>query len=219
VQRRRARTLGGVAVAGPALFTATWVVLGATHPGYVPRQETISSLSAHDVPGWPWMVAGQLCLAAGFAALAALVGSTFGRRGVAGAVCLALATYGTVQASAFRTICNRQDAGWCTPLTRADYPHDQWLHGTGTGVAFGGVLLSCLAVAYAAARSGRRWHDVVVWSLLAEAVALPHVVWFLLSAESSWHGLAEKVFLSVLCAWTAWCGFRLAFRPDRRLQP
>ena len=50
----------------------------------------------------------------------------------------------------------------------------------------------------------------MVWSLAAEAVALPHVVWFLLNAETSWHGFAEKVFLTTLAAWVAWCGHRLA---------
>ena len=122
----------------------------------------------------------------------------------------ALAAYGTVQASAFRTICNHSDAGWCTPLPRSAYPRSQWLHGTGTGLAFGGVLVACLTTAVVAWRLGPRLRDVAVVSTVAVAVALPHVVWFLLSAENSWHGFAEKVFLLVLTGWTAWCGARMA---------
>ena len=202
--RRARRALGVVAVAGPLAFTLVWVVLGLAHKGYVPRQETISSLSAHDVPGWPWMVAGQLALAAGFAALALLLPMALGGIGWWPAGFAYLAAYGTVQASAFRTICNHSDAGWCVPLPRSAYPRSQWLHGTGTGIAFGGVLLACAATAYAAGRSGPAWHDVVVWSVAAEAVALPHVVWFLLNAESSWHGWAEKVFLTTLASWVGW---------------
>lgn len=208
--RRARRALGVVAVAGPLAFTLVWVVLGLAHKGYAPRQETISSLSAHDVPGWPWMVAGQLALAAGFTALALLLPMALGGIGWWPAGFAYLAAYGTVQASAFRTICNHSDAGWCTPLPRSAYPRSQWLHGIGTGIAFGGVLLACAATAYAAGRSGPAWHDVVVWSVAAEAVALPHVGWFLLNAESSWHGWAEKVFLTTLASWVAWCGHRLA---------
>jgi hypothetical protein len=212
--RLASRALGRVAVAGPIAFTAVWLVLGWSHQGYGPRRETISSLSAHDVPGWPWMVAGQLALAAGFAALALLLPTALGRVGWLPAVFAYLAAYGTVQASAFRTICNHSDSGWCTPLPRSAYPRSQWLHGTGTGIAFGGILLAVAATAYAAGRSGPAWRDVLVWSLAAEAVALPHVVWFLSNAETSWHGLAEKVFLVTLAAWVAWCGHRLARTVD-----
>src|SRR6266700_5231596 len=145
--------MGAVAVLGPLLFTIDWVLLGWSHRGYIPRQETISSLSAHDVPGWPWMVVGQLALGAGFAALAVLAARTWGRPGLWPAVLAALAAYGTLQASAFRTICNHSDASWCTPLPRSAYPRSQWLHGTGTGIAFGGVLLACLATTIVSARA------------------------------------------------------------------
>ena len=156
------------------------------------------------------MVAGQLALALSFVALALLLPRGLGRRGLLPAAFAALAAYGTVQASAFRTICNHSDAGWCTPLPRSAYPRSQWLHGTGTGLAFGGVLVACLTTAVVAWRLGPRLRDVAVVSTVAVAVALPHVVWFLLSAENGWHGFAEKVFLLVLTGWTAWCGARMA---------
>jgi hypothetical protein len=213
-ESRGDRLLGAVAIAGPVTFTLTWVVLGWSHPGYIPRQETISSLSAHDVPGWGWMVAGQLALALGFLALALLLPRGLGRLGLLPAAFAALAAYGTVQASAFRTICNHSDATWCTPLPRSAYPRSQWLHGTGTGLAFGGVLVACLATALVAWRLGPPYRDVALVSTVALAVALPHVVWFLLNAESSWHGFAEKVFLLALTGWVAWCGWRLP-RHDR----
>jgi len=184
--------LGAVAVAGPSLFTLTWVVLGWSHAGYRPRQETISSLSAHDVPAWGWMVAGQLALALGFLALALLLPRGLGRLGLVPAVFAGLAAYGTVQ-------------------PRSAYPRSQWLHGTGTGVAFGGVLVACLATAVVAWRLGPAVRDVAVVSTVVFAVSMPHVVWFLLSAENTWHGFAEKVFLVALGGWVAWCGGRLAW--------
>jgi Protein of unknown function (DUF998) len=201
--------MGAVAVFGPLLFTLDWVLLGWSHRGYVPRQETISALSAHDVPGWPWMVTGQLALGAGLAALAVLAVRAWGRPGWWPAGFAVIAAYGTVQASAFRTICNRADVGWCTPLPRSAYPRSQWLHGTGTGLAFGGVLLACLATAVVAAGAGDGWGDVARWSLAVEVVALPNVAWFLANAETRWHGLAEKVFLVALAGWVSWCGYRL----------
>jgi len=211
VGRGRGRgALAVVAVGGPAMFTATWLVLGWSHHGYLPRQETISSLSAHDVPDWGWMVAGQLALAAGFAAVAVLLPGGLGRAGLLPATFAGIAAYGTVQASAFRTICNHSDSTWCTPLPRSAYPRSQWLHGTGTGLAFGGVLVACLATAIVAGFAGEAYHDVVRVSVAAFVVSLPSVVWFLLNAETSWHGLAEKTFLVALAWWVAWTGPRMA---------
>ncbi len=204
----RMRALGVVGTAGPLVFTLDWLLLGLSHPGYTARQETISSLSAHDVPGWPWMVAGQVAMAAALLAIAVLARSALGRRGTAGAVFLVLAAFGIVQASIFRTICNRVDSGWCAPLARSAYPDQQWLHGTGTGVAFASSLLGCLAVAWAAWRAGLV--DLAVVSTAAEVISLPLVAWFLLNAESSWHGFAEKLFLLTFAGWSAYSGHRLA---------
>ena len=170
---RGRRLLGAVAVAGPVVFTVTWVVLGWSHPGYRPRQETISSLSAHDVPAWGWMVAGQLALALASSRSHCCCRAGSGAAGLVPAAFAALAAYGTVQASAFRTICNHSDAGWCTPLPRSAYPRSQWLHGTGTGLAFGGVLVACLTTAVVAWRLGPPLRDVAVVSTVAVAVVAP----------------------------------------------
>src|SRR5437764_11385446 len=133
---RRAVVLGAVAVGGTVAFTVTWVLLGWSHAGYRPRAETISSLSAHDAVGWPVMVLAQLTLAAAFASVSALAVLAHGRRGRVVAALLGLACLGTLQLSTFRTVCNHMDAGWCTPLPRSAYPHQQWLHGWGTALAF-----------------------------------------------------------------------------------
>src|SRR5947207_10160973 len=106
---RRPTVLRAVAVGGTLAFTLTWLLLGWSHAGYRPRAETISSLSAHDAAGWPWMVAGQLALAAAFVSVAVLAVRCLGRRGTPVAVLLGLAALGTLQLSAFRTICNRSD--------------------------------------------------------------------------------------------------------------
>lgn len=209
----RLRVLRATAVAGPVLFTADWLLLGLAHDGYRPRQETISSLSAHGAADWPVMVVGQLALAAALLAVARLCAIALGRAGALTAGLLGLAALGTLQLSAFRTICNRSDAGWCTPLPRSAFPQQQWLHGIGTAMAFAGLQLACVACARATWRVPGL-HDLAVVALVAEAVALPAVLWFLANAETTWHGLAEKVFLVSLATFTGYAGLRLADRAD-----
>ena len=194
------------------MFTADWLVLGWSHHGYRPRTETISSLSAHEATGWAWMVAGQLVLAASLVALAALAAATLGRRGRLPAALLMLSAAGTVQASAFRTICNRSDAGWCTPLPRSAYPHAQWAHGIGTGIAFAALFFACVATAWAVRRDAAH-RSVRLASVLTLVVAAPNVLWFLANAETSWHGWSEKIFLGALATWASFCGDRLGRAP------
>lgn len=206
---RALRTLGVLAVVGPALFTLDWFVLGFVRPGYLARQETISALSAHNVNGWPVMVGGQLLMAVGLASTAVLCLRSLGRRGIASAVLLGLASLSTVQLSVFRTICNHSDKTWCTPLPHSAYPHQQWLHGVGTGIAFVTLQLASLAVLQATWRMpGLR--DVAIVALVVEVIALPSVVWFLKNDGTSWHGAAEKLFLAALATFTSYTGYRLA---------
>jgi len=204
----RVRALRAVGTAGPLVFTLDWLLLGRAHRGYAPARETISSLSAHDAAGWPWMVGGQVAMAAGCLALAVLVRWRLGPHGTLGAALMVLAAYGILQASAFRTICNRSDSPWCTPLPRTAYGHQQWLHGIGTGIAFGTLVTACFAVAWAARHA--RLPDLARVSSAAGLVCLPLVAWFLLSAESAWHGLSEKLFLLTLAGWTVYSTRRLA---------
>jgi hypothetical protein len=201
--------LRALAVCGPVLFTLDWLLLGWSHAGFSPRQETISSLSSHGASWWQIMVAGQAALAVAFVAVAMLCLLALGRRGVATAALLGLAAVGTVQLSVFRTICNRSDAGWCTPMPRSAYPNQQWAHGIGTGIAFASLQLACLACAWGTWRVVAL-RDVAVVALVAEALALPAVLWFLANAETAWHGLAEKLFLTSLTVFIAYTGLRLA---------
>jgi hypothetical protein len=124
------------------------------------------------------------------------------------AVLLALAALGTLQLTAFRTICNHTDTAWCAPLPHSAYPHQQWLHGTGTGVAFATLQLAVVACAWAAWPVAEL-RDLVRVSVVVEAIALPFTLWFLANAETTWHGLAEKVFLTALAFWTSYAGLRL----------
>ena len=207
-----ARTaLTAFAVAAPAVFTMDWIVLGVARRGYSLRTETISSLSAHNAPGWPLMVAGQLILAIGFAATAVLVLDALGARGALPAVFLGLAAAGSVQCSLARTICFTNDGAWCTPEPRSAYPSAQWLHGIGTGIAFSSLFLACLAFAWVA-RGEPALRTPARAALGAVAIALPMVLWFLGNAASSWHGFAEKVFLLVLGAWTSYLSYYLGDR-------
>jgi hypothetical protein len=219
---RATRVLGAVAVAGPVLFTLDWVLLGWSHAGFRPRVETISSLSAHDAPGWPVMVVGQLALAVGFGAVAVLAVAGLGRRGWPTAALLVVTAVGTVQLSAFRTICNQSDVDWCVPLPRSAYPDQQWLHGIGTAAAFTGLVLACMACAWGA-WPVPRLRDLVVVSVATAVVSVPSVLWFLTNAddpvERSWHGFAEKIFFTALAAWTAYAGGRLATDVTHRAVP
>ena len=208
----RRRRLRVVAVAAPVVFTLDWLLLGFTHLGYVPRRETISALSAHGASGWPWMAAGQVVFASGCLAMALLARRPASRRLVgrsAGpvAVLFVLGGYGALQATAFRTICTQADATWCTPASRSAYPDQQWLHGIGTGIVFGSLLLACAVVAFGAWR--HRALSLALASTATGLVALAGVTWFLGNAESSWHGFAEKVFLLALSSWLAYTGVRL----------
>jgi Protein of unknown function (DUF998) len=200
--------LRSLAVGGPVLFTLDWLLLGRSHADYDARQETISALSAHDASRWELMVVGQVALAASFVAVAALFVLALGRRGAITAALLGLAAEGTAQLTAFRTICTRSDAGWCAPLPRSAYPHQQWAHGVGAGISFTSLHLACLACAWATWRvAGLR--DVAVVALVAEAIALPALLWFLANAGTTWHGLAEKLFLTSLAVFIAYTGVRL----------
>jgi Protein of unknown function (DUF998) len=197
-----------LAVAGPVLFTLDWLVLGLSHRGYDARAETISALSAHNARLWGVMAAGQLAFALALIAVAVAFVRSLGRRGLPTAVLLTLSAYGTIQLTVFRTICTHTDAGWCTPLPRAAYPHQQWAHGVGAGIAFVSLHLACLTAAAATWRlTGMR--AVALVAAVAELIALPALIWFVTNADTSWHGFAEKLFLTALATFVAYSGLRL----------
>lgn len=205
------------AVAGPVVFTADWVLLGLSHPGFRPDRETISSLSAHGASDWPVMVAGQVVLALSFVAVAVLCLRRLGRAGRAPAAFFCLATLGALQLSTFRTICTPVDATWCSPMPRSAFPHQQWAHGVGTAIAFTALLLAGLSWIWVT-RGQRRWRTVSVLAVLAELVALPSVAWFLY-AGSTYHGLAEKTFLTSLAVFSSYAGWRLGDPRDAAAGP
>jgi hypothetical protein len=202
------RVLTVIAVGGPVIFTAVWLSLGLAHRRYSLRTETISALSAHNAPGWPVMVVGQLVLAAGLFALAALTVDTLGRRGAGAAILITLGAAGTVQASIARTICFTNDGRWCTPLPRSAYPSAQWVHGIGTGIVFSSIILACFVLAWAVAPISVL--DDVRWVSIGTAtLGIPLVLWFLRNVQTSWHGFAEKLFLLALGGWASYVGYRL----------
>lgn len=206
--RDRPRALATLATWAPIVFTVDWILLGWSHDGYSPRAETISALSAYDASRWWVMALGQLVLATGFVACALLTVHALRRRGFLPAILLALAALGIVQATLARTICSSTNAAWCTPLPHSAHGWAQWWHGVGAGIAFTSLLLACLAMAFAAhgVPGFRRLAQV---SIVAEFIALPHMLWFLNNVGTAWHGWAEKVFLTSLAAWSAYAGHRL----------
>lgn len=200
-------------VGGALVFTLDWLVLGWMHAGYDPRRETISSLAAHNAKAWQVMTLGLLAFAVAVLALAVLCALALGRRGWPPAGLLAISAFGTLQLTVFRTICTVSDSGWCTPLPHSTYPHQQWAHGVGAGIAFASLHLACLACAWATwPVDGLR--DVAVAGLVSVAIALPNLLWFLANTTSPWHGFAEKLFLTSLAAFVAYAGIRLSSIAD-----
>ncbi len=210
----KVRLAAALSVAGPLLFTLDWVLDGWAHRGYSLTAEPISALSAHDASAAWVVLIGQFAFVVAFVALSWLVWRSLGRRGIPAVILLLLTAVGTAVLSLERTICTDTDRAWCTPLSHAAYPDAQWAHGIGTSIGFISALLAMLLLAWAA------WpredlHPLAVGSLVAEAIALPCVYWFLVTVGQQWHGLSEKIFLTTVAGWTAVTGIVLA----AQLQP
>ena len=88
----RWRALGGVA--GPAIFIASWAVLGTNRPGYSPVDDQISRLAAVGASSRPAMTLGLAALGVGVLVGARPLGVGFGRRVGWLAASTALATLG-----------------------------------------------------------------------------------------------------------------------------
>jgi Protein of unknown function (DUF998) len=210
----RVRLAAALSVAGPLLFTLDWVLDGWAHRGYSLTAEPISALSAHDASAAWVALIGQFAFVIAFVALSWLVWKSLRGRGIPAVVFLLLTAVGTTVLSVERTICTDTDRAWCTPLSHDAYPDAQWAHGIGTSIGFVSALVAMLLVAWAA------WpredlHPLAVGSLVAEAIALPCVYWFLVTVGQQWHGLSEKIFLTTIAGWTAVTGIVLA----AQLQP
>jgi hypothetical membrane protein len=100
----RGEPLGGLAVAGPLLFTLAWLIAWPVQDEYSARRETISALAAVDAQqGWI-MILGFLALGLGSAALG-LALPRAARSGIStriGAALLLLAGLGIVVACGSR---------------------------------------------------------------------------------------------------------------------
>ncbi len=176
-----------MAAGAPVVFTAAWWLLGAADAGYDQRADTISALAGVGAPLAGLMVGAFAVQGAGQLAGAALAGASPAAPWVAR--WLAVGGVGTLLAGGIRL---PQDGG------------PAWLstgHALAATAAFGGLHLAALA----GALSGAVPRRLRVGAVVALAVALPHLAWFLLDLGSGgpWFGYAEKVFTTVLLAWCA----------------
>ncbi len=176
-----------LAAGAPVLFTAAWWALGSATGGYSQRADTISAVAAVGAPHAALMVPAFLVQGLGQLAGARL--ALLDPRASRVATWLAVGGVGTLLAGVVRL---PDDGG------------PAWLstgHALAATAAFAGLHLAVLAGALSP--SVPRWLRVA--AVVALAVALPHLGWFLahLAGGDAWSGYCEKVFTTVLLAWCA----------------
>jgi len=201
--------LGRLAVVGPIAFTVAWVAAGLAQDEYSLRREDISALAALDAQK-PWfMIAGFLLLGVGIVALAiGLGGALEGRRAVTGAILVAIAGIGIIVAGLARNDCSSElDA--C--VERIDAGNVSWHHSTHDLVS-GVVFLSLVAATLVLARVFRgheSWRDLRIYSIVTGLLGLALLIMFVTEVASSWNGIVQRIFVSVLFLWIALLGARL----------
>lgn len=176
-----------LAAGAPVVFTGGWALLGELTDGYSQRADTISALAAIGAPQAAPMVGAFVIQGCGQLAGAVLAARQPAARWVSAA--LTVAGVGTLLAGAIRL---PDDGG------------PAWLsagHAVAATAAFGALHLAALAGAMTPAVP--RW--LRAGAVVALAVALPHLVWFVadLGDPGPWFGYAEKAFTTVLLAWCA----------------
>jgi len=164
-----------------------WWGLGALTPGYSQRDDTISAVAAVGTAHATGMVLAFVLQGLGQLAGARL--ALLAPRAGWVAAWLAVGGVGTLLAGVIR-------------LPAAGGP--AWLstgHALAATAAFAGLHLAVLAGALSRSVPRR----LRVAGVVALAVALPHLAWFLihLGSAQAWFGYTEKVFTTVLLVWCA----------------
>jgi hypothetical membrane protein len=204
------RVAGALAVAGPVVFSAAWLVAWAAQETYSPRREDISALAALDAQQ-PWiMIAGFLALAVSLVALGMGLLRAFAGRRVArvGAVLVLLAGLGILVAGIARNDCSSELAACKARIDAGDV---SWHHGVHDAVS-GLVFLALVVAQLVLARSFRRdpaWRDLRAYSVVSGLLTLALLVLFGTGAIDGWNGLVQRVFLAVPLLWVAVLGKRL----------
>ena len=177
-------------LAGPALFTAAWLGLGWSHPGYSQIADSISVLAAYGAPGAAFMTAALLAQAAAIALAARRLRSV----SRPAAALLLVNAVATVVVAAARIPCRAGDAAWCRP---SDHPTSYAVHVVAATVALSALSLAPLL---AAAGTRRSAPTLAATGVAASAVMLALLAWFAVAEGAGW---AEKAVVTVGIWWAA----------------
>lgn len=206
----RGEPLGGVAVAGPLLFTLAWLIAWPVQDEYSPRRETISALAAVDAQqGWI-MILGFLALGLGTAALGLALPRAV-RGGVStriGAALLLLAGLGIVVAGLARLDCSPGLAVCDTRIDAGDVSWHHKVHDLAGVLVFQALVIAQFVLARAFQRDDR-WRDLRTYSVISGVASVVLLVLFGTGVTGDWNGLMQRLFLALPLVWIVVVGVRV----------
>jgi hypothetical membrane protein len=205
--------LGGLAVAGPLLFTAAWLIAWPMQEEYSPRHEDVSALAAVDAQRSWIMVLGFLMLGLGTVALAlALLNAFRGRRSArVGAALLAFAGLGVVVAGLARNDCSSELAA-CRALPAGELSWHHHVHDLVSRLVFVSLVVAQLVLARVFG-GDEFWRDLRSYSVVSGTATLVLLVVYGTRVFGDWNGLVQRVFLAVPFAWVVVVGVRVRRLP------
>jgi hypothetical membrane protein len=205
--------LGGLAVAGPLLFTAAWLIAWPLQEEYSPRHEDISALAAVDAQRSWIMILGFLTLGLGTVALAfALLNAVRGGRSARiGAALLAFAGLGIVVAGLARNDCSSELAA-CRALPAGELSWHHHVHDFVSALIFVSLVVAQLVLARVFGGDDF-WRDLRSYSVVSGLATLVLLVLYGTSVFGDWNGLVQRIFLAVPFAWIVVVGIRVRRLP------
>jgi hypothetical membrane protein len=206
------RLAGTLAVAGPIVFSAAWLVAWAVQDEYSPRHEDISALAALDA-NQPWiMVTGFLALGLGTALLGLGLGRASALAGgfsaLLGALLVTVAGVGILLAGLARNDCSSELAACAARADAGDVSWHHELHDLVSLVVFLALVAAQLVLARAFGRDAR-WQDLRTYSIVSGALTFALLVLYGSGAIGDSNGLVQRIFTAVPFVWIAVLGLRL----------
>ncbi len=209
---RIGRLAAACGIAGPALFTAAWVVSSLRQAGQGPLGVQLSGLAAEDATDPQIMTAGFVVLGACSVAFGAALGRVTApsRAGPWLVMCAGAAT---VAAGVFR----RDHMLLAGPGFAGESWHNQ-IHDVASGVAYAAMLAAPLVL-------GRRFRDDQDWAALSrpiQALALAGALALAVFASGvaePWNGVVQRVAVTLPLTAEILVAARMLARPTAAGQP